>query len=1403
MLKGSRSESRKKLFLSLFGLGLITAAIVLPFKLGVRVAAGNAKGLITRTESAEPALPNYDIRIGKTDASADYMLAARDSANKSAVDVADIRDRFVSGENALRQRVPTIRIEYNMDIRIPEVITPDVWKDHIARLTAPSKEKRSEILRDFVKTNNDLVGLTRQQADDLTVLTEYTNPDGNLSYAHLEQRPNGIPVFRSEVKAGFTQDGRIIRVINNLAPGLDYSGLSMDFHDPIEALRAAARNINYEIKTDDLIRDDSASNDLKVIFGGGDWSPTAEKMYFPTEPGVAVPAWRVLIWKPINAYYVIVDAATGTILWRKNLGADQTQSATYQVYRNSNAYIDVADSPAPFSPGPTDPTLGQQGALISRSNLTLIGNEGTNSFNNNGWITDGANITDGNAVEAGVDRISPDGVDAPQTGSPNRVFSSTWNPPPGSPAPGDDPLTTQAQRGAVIQMFYVMNRYHDELYKRGFTEAAFNFQANNFGRGGAGNDRVSAEGQDSSGTNNANFNTPADGGRGRMQMYLWTGPTPDKDGTTDAEVIIHETTHGTSNRLHGNASGLSTNMSGGMGEGWGDFYGYTMLAEPTDAINGTYTTGGYATHLLGGMTSNYYYGIRRFPRAPITFLGSNGKPHNPFTFKYINSNCDTLIGTTSTNPNSAFPRNPVVSTSSTIQPCDQVHNIGEVWSSMLWEIRNRMVTRLGFAAGTTRVLQVVTDGMKLAPLGPTMLQERDAIVAAASALPIAPEASADVLDVREGFRVRGMGYSASIQNVGTGNNNTAVTEAFDVPNALITNPISVSDSPSNNNGFPEPAENVRVSVPITNNTGATVNNVVGSVTGGGSVNYGNIADGATVTKQIPYLIPAGAACGSMHSIAITATSAVGTLTPQNFSFRVGVPVGGAPVTFTSSTAVRIPGTGTGPGQADVYPTTLNVAGLTGNKTITLVLSNLNTTYPGDIDLLLVGPGGQKFTVMSDVISAFTTQTNANVSLKDSAAAGLPDVGSTNMNGEWKPTDWNTGTDSWPAPAPVSPYQNPAPTGAATLTSVFGTAGSGLNGTWSLYAYDDVSGDFTTISGWKLIFESNDYTCGTFIDGNVTYGNAIGSPPAPRFVSNVTLTASGSPSVSSLTTFPTGNYSLGGFGAGSYTITPSKAAGDVNAAISSNDAAKIAQHVAGPPNPQLNATQLIVADVSGTNGVTSFDAAMIAKFVAGPPFAPPGIGLTTTWRFTPATNTHATIPSTITGENYSALLMGEVTGNWTDDGVLPRPADRPASTTAVEAPRLSAPAGGEIRVPVRVNGAANKDIISYEFSLRYDPNVIQPQIDPVDLAGTVSRGLTAVANGAEPGLLRVVIYGAIPVEGDGVLLNLKFSAVGAPGTVSPLTWERIMFNEGDPGTLVTDGRVEISAAVQSQAAKRRP
>ncbi|PYT00861.1 MAG: hypothetical protein DMF63_06050 [Acidobacteria bacterium] len=910
MQNSSLSGTRRGLLLTLFVLGVVTALILVPSQFRSEAGAKKGQGLLQRTVSQEDGIPKmWDIREdGKSDT--DSFARFRQSVGRDASAVADVRDGFVRGEAELKARLPHAKVEYNNDIRIPEVITPNVASSRIEFLSPPSGEKRSEILRSFVKEYSSLIGVNSSQADSLKVAADYTNPDGNMSYAHLEQRINDVKVFRGEVKAGFTQDGRIVRVINNLAPGLNYESLSKDFGNPVDAVRVAAQHVKQDLRPSDVARNDAESKDDFVVFGTGDSATTAEKMYFPMEPGVAVPSWRVLIYKQVAAYYVIVDAASGVVLWHKNIVDDQTQSATYDVYANPSATFNLADNPAPLSPyisAPVnDPTVGAQGALITRSSVTRIGNEAPYTFNNNGWITDGANITDGNANEAGLDLTAPDGVDAPETGVPNRVFNSGWNPPPGNPAPGDAPTVPAARRGAVIQMFYAMNLYHDELYRYGFTEQARNFQASNFGRGGAENDRVRSEGQDSSGTDNANFLTPADGGRGRMQMYVWTGPTPDRDGTGDAEVIFHEVTHGTSNRLHGDGSGLG-NQGSMMGEGWGDWYAEALLSQASDGVAGIHTTGGYATQLIAaGFQANYYYGIRRFPRAPLTTVGGPNRPacnnlpcpHNPLSFRHINTGCDTEIGTTATANISAFPRGPIGTTGS----CSQVHNAGEVWSSALWEVRSIMVTRLGWAAGNPRIMQLVLDGMKLAPINPTMIQERDAIIAAAAALPAVPEASADVADIREGFRRRGMGFSASVQAPG------AVTEAFDFANVAIVNPFSVSDSSGDNDGYPEPGENVLLSVTIGNSTGASVGGVMVNVNGGTNVNYGTITDGQTVKMNIPYTVPAGALCGSLHTVTINVTSNAGAQAPVMKSFRLGVPTFGASSqNFDGVTAPALPG----------------------------------------------------------------------------------------------------------------------------------------------------------------------------------------------------------------------------------------------------------------------------------------------------------------------------------------------------------------------------------------------------------------------------------------------------------------------------------------------------------------
>ncbi len=876
-------------FVTLISLFLVSVILVLPGIFGVKASSDAERGLANKTSRFE-SFPNYDIRTDK--ANRGKLDQFRTEAGRSAVEIADIKDRFVRGENRLKASIPALAVEYSDRLQSPEVISTKAGLGS-PFLTRPSGGKRSDLLRRFIDQNPDLFGSDETFAATLNNSGEQQNPEGAMSFATVSQEIDGVPVFQGTITAGFTRKGEIVRVINNLTAVPSDAFSNSDFGDAASLLPNAASYIGHELRGFEKLADPSASTDKKKVFGNGDWATIAEKVYFPTEPGVIVPAWKVLFWLPDSAFYVIVDASKGDLLWRKYIGAHQSQPATYNVFANPNAMIPVADSPNPITPGPLSPVPGTQGARIPRTSITRIGNEPPYTFNNLGWITDGNNETDGNAVEAGVDRELPNGVDpmGKAVGSPNRAFDFPFNPsnPSGVPDAGEGPLPpgttitpcvpagtspplTDFQKATVTQLFYISNWFHDEMYRLGFTEAARNFQHDNFGRGGLGEDRVSAEAQECTGTNGGNFFTPADGQRPRLQLFIWTLPEPDHDGALDADVAIHELVHGLSNRLHGNASGLTTNMARSMGEGWSDLYAHAMLSEPSDPINGIYTIAAYSFY-RPLQPHNGYYGIRRFPKAVISSTGGpQDRPHNPLTFADIDS---TQINLT----DGAFPSNPNIGGSA-----DQVHNAGEVWSAALWEIRAKYIQRLGWADGNRRFLQHVTDGMKLSPLAPTFLQARDAVIFAA----LAGGASDDVGDAWAGFAIRGMGASASIQNQGSGTGNARVTEAFDTPNLTMAEPLQALDHTGNINGYPEPGEPVILRVPVANFSGTTATNVTVQLVGGGSVSLGTIAAGGTAIMELPHTIPTATACGSAVQFNFDVNSSLG---PVSFSrtLNIGVP----------------------------------------------------------------------------------------------------------------------------------------------------------------------------------------------------------------------------------------------------------------------------------------------------------------------------------------------------------------------------------------------------------------------------------------------------------------------------------------------------------------------------------
>lgn len=309
-----------------------------------------------------------------------------------------------------------------------------------------------------------------------------------------------------------------------------------------------------------------------------------------------------------------------------------------------------------------------------------------------------------------------------------------------------------------------------------------------------------------------------------------------------------------------------------------------------------------------------------------------------------------------------------------------------------------------------------------------------------------------------------------------------------------------------------------------------------------------------------------------------------------------------------------------------------------------------------------------------------------------------------------------------------------------------------------------------------------------VDGAVLYGNATNGVPNPnRPVSYVIMRASGAQTTGTITDWNYnigGAYSLGVTGAGPFNVTPTKTSGVNN--ITSLDAARVAQHAAG--GASLVNNQLLVADVSGNGVVTSFDAGQIANFVV---HAFPS-GRAGTWKFIPESRTYSSMTNSINGQDYVGLLFGEVSGNWVDSSSRPinRSISGPDSNATVSMQRVVTSTSKEVIVPVRVEGVANKGIIAYEFELRYDPSVLQPERTAVDITKTASSRFTAVTNVEEPGLLRVAVYGTMPINENGVLLNLRFIPVGPSGSVSPLTWDRFMFNEGELGVRLVNGQVKL-------------
>lgn len=329
-------------------------------------------------------------------------------------------------------------------------------------------------------------------------------------------------------------------------------------------------------------------------------------------------------------------------------------------------------------------------------------------------------------------------------GNPHRVFDYPWS------VTGDPINYGQA---AVVQIFFWNNWIHDVLYRLGFTEPAGNFQNDNFGRGGLDNDALQVLAQNGAflvgpqHRNSMNMSTPPDGYPPRMQVCIFDRPEPDRDAAFDAQMIIHEYVHGITARLVGAGVGIDALQTAGLADGWSDFYALVLLTDPAADPDAVYPFGAYvAYHAFGtSFDQNYYFGIRRYPYCTDT-------NKNLLTFADIDP--------TKAHPHESVPRNPIHG------PFDrsmasEVHNQGEVWCTMLWELRANLIKNHGPEQGNSLALQLVTDGLKLCPPNPNFVQARDAILLADRLL----TGGANAAEIWAAFTKRGLGHGAKAPTV--------------------------------------------------------------------------------------------------------------------------------------------------------------------------------------------------------------------------------------------------------------------------------------------------------------------------------------------------------------------------------------------------------------------------------------------------------------------------------------------------------------------------------------------------------------------------------------------------------------------------------------------------------------
>lgn len=599
-------------------------------------------------------------------------------------------------------------------------------------LTPASAASPRRIALQYVRRHASSLGLRRDDVSTFRLRKSYTDPAG-ITHLAWTQVVDGVPVFGNGLEAHVTDVGELISVQGAPVSGLGAMTTDESTTPAISAATAredAAEDAGGEVDTDAARR---STRSTTTVWSNGD---RAELVWFATGDDVRL-AWNTLTHAGDTLTYThVVDATTGDVLYRQDLvDFERGDAWAYENY-----------------PG------AKRGGDREQVNLFKRGWLGRKADWLNGkYAVTWSDVDDDNTVDKAEKTPVPGKRKHPQfklrpVESDNplcKKWVCTWDP--------DSSRSWRKNRKAdATNAFVTASRFHDYLEKApfGFTGAAGNFEAS--GRdpvllqtldGAATDDGV----PDANHIDNANMATPPDGTPPTMQMYLWhrPGTTSEEDpyvptsGAFDTSVLLHEYTHGLSNRLVADATGNSTLNSiqaGSMGEAWSDYYALDYLVT-RGLVKDTARKDGQVRE------GEYVIGGRLFRTQAIDCPVDS-----------LQKKCRGIDGSRGGYTYGDFP---------SIGGSPEVHSSGEVWSQTLWDIR--------MALGHRKTGMLVTRAMELSPADPSMLDMRNAILQADK---VAYD-GADKPRLWKIFAERGMGWYAGATDGG----DTRPAESFETPPA--------------------------------------------------------------------------------------------------------------------------------------------------------------------------------------------------------------------------------------------------------------------------------------------------------------------------------------------------------------------------------------------------------------------------------------------------------------------------------------------------------------------------------------------------------------------------------------------------------------------------------------------